>query len=131
MQCLVNNSTKMLTYSAIEIHAQSFNDFIIFICRSERGIWSDIFFLAEKPDVAFSLCKDWLENEEKMPSLPFDDVQPCPCTVDQALLDVVRFQPDPDCNMFNNKNSSCFYRRNATHCIRLSKAGWDVFALKR
>nr|XP_022323654.1 protein mesh-like [Crassostrea virginica] len=91
--------------------------------ESERGIWSDIFFLAEKTDVALSLCKDWLENEEKMPSLPFDDVQPCPCTVDQALLDVVRFQPDPDCNMFNNKNSSCFYRRNATHCIRLSKAG--------
>nr|XP_022323669.1 protein mesh-like isoform X1 [Crassostrea virginica] len=92
--------------------------------ESERGIWSDIFSLAENPDRALSLCKDWLEKEGKKPSLPSDDIQPCPCTLNHALLDVARFQPDPDCNMFNkNSSETCLYRRNATHCIRLSKAG--------
>nr|XP_022323656.1 protein mesh-like [Crassostrea virginica] len=94
--------------------------------ESEIGIWSDIFSLATTPDTAFFLCDDWLNAELNMPSLPFKDVQPCPCTVDQALLDIVRFQADPDCNMFNkNSSETCFYRRNATHCIRLTRAGPD------
>ena len=114
--------TNVKEYALIS-HAQSFNGSIFFY-RSEIGIWSDIFSLATTPDPAYFLCDDWLNAELKMPSLPFKDVQPCPCTVDQALLDIVRFQADPDCNMFNkNSSETCFYRRNATHCIRLRRAG--------
>nr|XP_034303982.1 sushi domain-containing protein 2-like isoform X2 [Crassostrea gigas] len=100
------------------------------IDQSERGIWSDIFPLALTFDQANQSCKNWLNSEAKLPPLPSDDVQPCPCTLDQALLDIVRFQPDPDCNMFNRNSQffrtrNCLHRRNATHCIRLAQAGPD------
>ena len=64
-----------------------------------------------------------------MPTLPSNNVQPCPCTLAQALLDIVRFQPDPDCNMFNrnlrfSRTGNCLHRRQATHCIRMTELGW-------
>lgn len=98
--------------------------------QSERGIWSDIFPLALPFDKAYQSCKNWLNSEAHLPLLPSDDVQPCPCTLDQALLDIVRFQPDPDCNMFNkiprfSRTGNCLHRRDATHCIRLAQIGPD------
>ncbi|XP_048768421.2 protein mesh-like [Ostrea edulis] len=96
--------------------------------QSNRGIWSDIFPLALPPDQAYKFCENWLNNETQLPSLPTADVQPCPCTLDQALLDIVRFQPDPDCNMFSqtsifSRTGNCLYRREASHCIRLASLG--------
>lgn len=100
----------------------------LYVLRFERGIWSDIFPLALRSDQAYSLCKNWLNTEVQLPPLPSDDVQPCPCTLDQALLDIVRFQPDPDCNMFNrnsqfSRTGNCLHRRDAAHCIRLTDLG--------
>eukprot|EP00105_Crassostrea_gigas_P046261 XP_019930409.1 PREDICTED: protein mesh [Crassostrea gigas] len=97
----------------------------------ERGIWSDIFPLALRSDQAYSLCKNWLNTEVQLPPLPSDDVQPCPCTLDQALLDIVRFQPDPDCNIFNrnsqfSRTGNCLHRRDAAHCIRLTDLGQQM-----
>ena len=100
------------------------------ICRHERGIWSDIFPRALPPNEALSFCQNWLNAEAQMTPLPSDNAQPCPCTLDQALLDIVRFQPDPDCNMFNreswfSRTGNCLHRRDATHCIRMTELGWD------
>ncbi|XP_048768432.2 protein mesh-like [Ostrea edulis] len=93
-----------------------------------RGIWSDIFPLALPMSQAYEFCKNWLNRERQLPPLPAEEVQPCPCTLDQALLDIVRFQPDPDCNKFSKTSSfsrtgNCLYRREARHCIRLVNKG--------
>ncbi|XP_062594961.1 LOW QUALITY PROTEIN: sushi domain-containing protein 2-like, partial [Saccostrea cucullata] len=96
--------------------------------QADRGIWSDIFPVALPPDQAYIFCHDWLKNETQLPKLSTNDEQPCPCTLDQALLDIVRFQPDPDCSMFSrtspySRTGNCLHRRDATHCIRLVNLG--------
>nr|XP_034303984.1 protein mesh isoform X2 [Crassostrea gigas] len=96
--------------------------------QSPKGIWSDVFPLAVQQDKANEFCKNWSISEAQLPSLRriADDVQPCPCMLDQALLDIVRFQPDPDCNMFNrNRTGNCSHRKDSTHCIRMPQAGPD------
>lgn len=66
-----------------------------------------------------------------MRSVPQDDVEevcsrsksvstlvvtvPCPCTLDQALLDVGRFTALPDCDMFGDHR--CHYTQGAQHCV--------------
>nr|XP_022323644.1 protein mesh-like [Crassostrea virginica] len=99
--------------------------------QHERGIWSNIFPRALPPNEALSFCQNWLNAEAQMTPLPSDNAQPCPCTLDQALLDIVRFQPDPDCNMFNreswfSRTGNCLHRRDATHCIRMTELGQNV-----
>lgn len=70
-------------------------------------------------------CYNWIRQENKLNVS--DDVPPCPCTLQQAKMDIVRYQPDPDCNsLVDNKDPdlNCLYRANARHCIRLSKPGY-------
>ncbi|XP_062601517.1 protein mesh-like [Saccostrea cucullata] len=98
--------------------------------QPDRGIWSDIFPLALPPDQAQKLCNVWLKNETQLPQLPTNDVQPCPCTLGQALLDIVRFQPDPDCNMLTrpsvfSRTGNCVNRKEAKHCVRFLNLGPD------
>lgn len=84
-----------------------------------------MFPLAVPQDEASKFCQNWLNSEAQLPSLPWiADVQPCPCTLDQAFLDIVRFQPDPDCNTFNrNRAYNCLRRKDSTHCIRMAQPG--------
>ena len=97
-------------------------------CRFERGIWSDIFPLALPAREAVGFCKQWINAEVEMPPLTSKDVQPCPCSLEQALLDFVRFQPDPECNLFNlnvrfTRNGNCKHRKSAKHCVRMTYLG--------
>jgi hypothetical protein len=92
--------------------------------RANRGIWTDIFPLALPTGDAYDFCEKWLYRETQLSPLPAAEIQPCPCTLDQARLDIVRFQPDPDCNIFGqtslfSRTGNCLYRKDASHCIRL------------
>ncbi|XP_061189930.1 sushi domain-containing protein 2-like [Saccostrea echinata] len=87
-----------------------------------RGIWSDVFPISKSKDEAIQACQSWIKSETKSLSTDFD-VGPCPCTIQQAVLDIVKYQPDPDCNRFQIKSKqtvNCRYRRDARHCVRLS-----------
>lgn len=75
-------------------------------------------------------CEDWIRQERGLPLVTSDDVSDdvltCPCTLQQALMDTTRYQPDPDCNNLNTKdtNLNCLYRASARHCIRLGEPGY-------
>ncbi|CAL1545125.1 unnamed protein product [Lymnaea stagnalis] len=60
-------------------------------------------------------CNEWhgrdSQQEEWLKSL-----LPCPCSLDQALADFGRFQPDPGCNLYTG--SRCHYHTEAKHCVR-------------
>ncbi|XP_061189929.1 protein mesh-like [Saccostrea echinata] len=84
------------------------------------GIWSDVFLVSQSREEARQICEKWLESESSSPVL--NASEPCPCTLQQALLDIVKYQPDPDCNMFHmgsRGKGNCRYRRDAQHCVRL------------
>eukprot|EP00105_Crassostrea_gigas_P039526 XP_019923674.1 PREDICTED: uncharacterized protein K03H1.5 [Crassostrea gigas] len=91
--------------------------------QPRRGIWSDVFPLALQQEEAHLSCVDWFKKDFKFPPLLRNRVQPCPCTLDQALLDGVRFQPDPSCNMFSQQTGNCLYRKDAKHCVHLLSFG--------
>lgn len=93
------------------------------IFRPRRGIWSDVFPLALQQEEAYLSCVDWFKKDLKFPPLLRNRVQPCPCILDQALLDGVRFQPDPNCNMFSQQTGNCLYRKDAKHCVHLLSFG--------
>ncbi|XP_062583136.1 protein mesh-like [Saccostrea cucullata] len=93
-----------------------------------RGIWSDVFPIYQSKDEEIRACQNWIKSETVSTDL---DVGPCPCTLQQAILDIVKYQPDPECNRFQIKSKqkvNCRYRRDARHCVRLSgpsKNGMD------
>lgn len=91
--------------------------------QPRRGIWSDVFPLALQQEEAYLSCVDWFKKDLKFPPLLRNRVQPCPCILDQALLDGVRFQPDPNCNMFSQQTGNCLYRKDAKHCVHLLSFG--------
>ncbi|XP_056008372.1 sushi domain-containing protein 2-like isoform X1 [Ostrea edulis] len=91
-----------------------------------RGIWSDIFAIVPSQEQSKQFCSSWLRNEARLPRLSSGDISPCPCTLQQALVDTARYQPDPDCNRITNtriQDLNCLYRADAQHCVRLSAPG--------
>lgn len=93
----------------------------------ERGIWTDIFAVVPSHQETKRFCYNWIRQERGLPLVTYDDLPPCPCTLQQALMDTARYQPDPDCNnLMDNKDPdlNCLYRASARHCIRLSQPGF-------
>lgn len=60
-------------------------------------------------------CIDW-NNQDRLSTVWLDHLQPCPCTLTQALADWGRWQPDVGCSMFSG--SVCRYHQHALHCVR-------------
>lgn len=60
-------------------------------------------------------CLDWASADDAMVTYT-NSLISCPCTLDQALADSGRFQPDTGCSMFSG--SVCTYHVGAKHCIR-------------
>lgn len=97
--------------------------------RPERGIWTDIFAVVPSHQETKRFCYNWIRQERGLPLVTYDDLPPCPCTLQQALMDTARYQPDPDCNnLMDNKDPdlNCLYRASARHCIRLSQPGYVI-----
>lgn len=61
------------------------------------------------------MCKAWHAEDGKQTDW-LASLLPCPCTLDQALADFGRFQPDAGCNLF--AGSKCTYHKQAKHCVR-------------
>jgi hypothetical protein len=46
---------------------------------------------------SMQICHDWNITHVSMQTISYDDVTPCPCSLDVALLDLTRFHIDPLC----------------------------------
>ncbi|XP_062581787.1 uncharacterized protein LOC134243551 [Saccostrea cucullata] len=90
----------------------------------ERGIWSDIFAVVPQRQKSRRFCQNWLRQEFHLSGVSSENIPPCPCTLQQALMDTARYQPDPDCNMVTKTRDgdfNCLYRADAQHCVRLRR----------
>ncbi|XP_012940921.1 sushi domain-containing protein 2 [Aplysia californica] len=68
-------------------------------------------------------CHEW-HSKDSADEKWVEEIIPCPCSLDQALADFGRFQPDPGCNLYTG--SACYFHIGAKHCVRSvvpSKAG--------
>ena len=43
---------------------------------------------------------------------------PCPCTLEQAQIDIGRFSPHPLCDIDILSPSNCIHKPGAIHCVR-------------
>ncbi|KAK3758329.1 hypothetical protein RRG08_004150 [Elysia crispata] len=66
-------------------------------------------------DWSDQMCRKWHAEDGKHTDW-LSALLPCPCTLDQALADFGRFQPDAGCNLFTG--SKCTYHKKAKHCVR-------------
>ncbi|XP_076446863.1 sushi domain-containing protein 2-like isoform X2 [Babylonia areolata] len=62
-----------------------------------------------------SRCHAWSDRDQRSGDWQ-RHLLPCPCTLEQALADWGRWQPDMGCNMFTG--SVCTYHVGARHCVR-------------
>uniref|UniRef100_A0A915DYD5 AMOP domain protein n=1 Tax=Ditylenchus dipsaci TaxID=166011 RepID=A0A915DYD5_9BILA len=75
-------------------------------------------------DWALELCQDWFDYDGKRVNYAMDlePTIPCPCTLDQALLDMGRFMPLYGCD--RDGDASCEYNKGAQHCVMSNAATW-------
>ena len=66
-------------------------------------------------DWSDQMCRKWHAEDGKHTDW-LSALLPCPCTLDQALADFGRFQPDAGCSLFTG--SKCTYHKKAKHCVR-------------
>ncbi|EPB77953.1 AMOP domain protein [Ancylostoma ceylanicum] len=68
-------------------------------------------------DWALELCQDWFDYDGKRVNFAMDlePFLPCPCTFDQALLDLGRYMPLFGCD--RDGDASCEYNKGAQHCV--------------
>uniref|UniRef100_A0AC35TMA4 AMOP domain-containing protein n=1 Tax=Rhabditophanes sp. KR3021 TaxID=114890 RepID=A0AC35TMA4_9BILA len=75
-------------------------------------------------DWALELCKDWFDYDGRRVNYAMDlePMMPCPCTLDQALLDIGRFMPLIGCD--RDGDASCSYHKGSQHCVMSTTATW-------
>ncbi|WKX89454.1 hypothetical protein Q1695_008814 [Nippostrongylus brasiliensis] len=75
-------------------------------------------------DWALQLCQHWFDYDGRRENfvMELEPKIPCPCTLDQALLDVGRFTALPDCDMFGDHR--CHYTQGAQHCVLSAASVW-------
>ncbi len=68
-------------------------------------------------DWALDICLDWYRYDgmRKNFIMELEPKIPCPCTLDQALMDMGRFTAMYDCDMVGD--SECYYTKGAKHCV--------------
>ena len=71
-------------------------------------------------------CDEWNQDETSLPDF-VDELIPCPCTLEQAIADSGRFQPDTGCSMYSG--SVCTYHQGAKHCVRSVAARYESLLL--
>ncbi|KHJ42499.1 AMOP domain protein [Trichuris suis] len=72
-------------------------------------------------DWALKRCLQWYKKDGRWRNF-WMDLEPCPCTLDQAIFDIGRFMPYLECDM--NGDGGCYYHRGASHCVMSTQATW-------
>ncbi|OWF50292.1 hypothetical protein KP79_PYT23936 [Mizuhopecten yessoensis] len=96
-----------------------------------QRVWSDAFVVIPKNITeSKASCTRWQTTDDQLPSLSGVDVQVCPCRLDQAEIDLVRFHPDPMCQSPDGSQQSdadtsinCLVHPHAKQCFRLNTPG--------
>ncbi|XP_030835520.1 sushi domain-containing protein 2-like [Strongylocentrotus purpuratus] len=109
---------------AIEIH---FDVGVIGVLESggqaedstHAALWSKVHVLQwhNGDDVTF-WCNDWIGKEIRSDLSFLSVTHPCPCTLDQAQIDIGRFSPHPLCDIDILSPSNCIHKPGAIHCVR-------------
>ncbi|XP_070554568.1 sushi domain-containing protein 2-like [Ptychodera flava] len=88
-----------------------------------QSLWSDIHPLKWKYNVdSLGFCKDWAFTVEERDKTFLDDLEPCPCTLQQARVDAGRFTAHPTCNEASSHiGDNCERRALAVHCVRANE----------
>ena len=86
---------------------------------TRASLWSEVHVLqwlqGHTPN---TWCNDWIQEEEGMSTAFISATETCPCTLTQALLNVARFSPHPQCNRQVTSSSNCAFKLGAAHCVR-------------
>lgn len=63
------------------------------------------------------LCQEWYDWDGRRENFVMDlePKIPCPCTLDQATVDVGRYTALPDCDQEGDHR--CYYHQGAKHCV--------------
>ncbi|XP_030835519.1 sushi domain-containing protein 2-like [Strongylocentrotus purpuratus] len=86
---------------------------------SRAALWSRVHVLQwfNGDDVTF-WCHDWIGKEVRSEFYFLYVTPPCPCTLDQAQIDIGRFSPHPLCDIDISSPSNCIHKPGAMHCVR-------------
>ncbi|XP_063420882.1 sushi domain-containing protein 2-like [Mytilus trossulus] len=90
--------------------------------------WSDMFTVNVDFDHSQAICDKMLNEDENLPPIDTDDVQPCPCTLNVASLDTTRFSVDHFCHKQEGSAYQCANQPFAQICFRqnvASSRGYD------
>ncbi|PIO64558.1 AMOP domain protein [Teladorsagia circumcincta] len=62
-------------------------------------------------DWALQMCQHWFDYDGRRENfvMELEPKIPCPCTLDQALLDIGRFTALPDCDIWTGAGQTCCY----------------------
>ncbi|KAI1729752.1 AMOP domain-containing protein [Ditylenchus destructor] len=73
---------------------------------------------------AFELCQHWYDYDGRRENFVMDlePKVPCPCSLDQAVLDIGRFTALPDCDAEGDHR--CYYTQGAKHCVISTFSVW-------
>eukprot|EP00057_Strongylocentrotus_purpuratus_P029925 XP_780234.3 PREDICTED: sushi domain-containing protein 2 [Strongylocentrotus purpuratus] len=86
---------------------------------SQAALWSKVHVLQwYKGYDTEDWCQDWWDVEVENDDSFLDVTPPCPCTFDQAQLDIGRFSPHPECDVDISSPSNCIHKPGAMHCVR-------------
>ncbi|XP_077868996.1 sushi domain-containing protein 2-like [Saccoglossus kowalevskii] len=87
-----------------------------------RSLWSDIHNLQWKYEAeSVQFCREWLSSPNEQDTSFLDDLLPCPCTRQQARVDIGRYEPHPRCNDDSSDIINCHLKPAAVHCIRVNE----------
>ncbi|VDI32036.1 Hypothetical predicted protein [Mytilus galloprovincialis] len=90
--------------------------------------WSDMFTVYVGIEESQALCYKMLDDDNQLPAITTDDVQPCPCTLEVASLDTTRFSIDPLCHNQEGSRYECSNQQFAQVCFKqniASSQGYD------
>ncbi|CAC5420802.1 Sushi, nidogen and EGF-like domain-containing protein 1,Alpha-tectorin [Mytilus coruscus] len=90
--------------------------------------WSDMFTVNVGFEQSQAVCNEMLDEDIQLPAINTDDVQPCPCTLDVASLDTIRFSIDPLCHKQEGSRYECSNQPFAQVCFKqnvASSQGYD------
>ncbi|XP_060075248.1 sushi domain-containing protein 2-like [Ylistrum balloti] len=95
--------------------------------NSKQRIWSDAIVVTPRNiDESKTSCNQWKAMDDQLPSLSDIETQVCPCRLDQAEIDILRFHSDPMCQFPDNSlrpESNCLFYQQAKKCFRLNTPG--------